>query len=151
MNDQANPESAVADLVGRRVWGAEQGHGSFLDLQFGEPRPDDPRRGAYHLWVSQCAWRIEHGGELGAGSEDAPERIAAALHRLDGGTVTGVTFLRPSLSTIFEFGEHRLVTFAVHTDPSEEHAEQWLLFRPDGQVLTVGPGPVWRLSPADQP
>lgn len=151
MNDEATPEAAAGGLVGLTGWGAQQGHGSFLDLQFGPPREGDPKRGAFHLWIQQCAWRIEHGAELGAGSEDSEDRIAAALARLDGRVVTAITLQRPSLSTTFEFGDSRLITFETATDPADDHAEQWLLFRPDNLVLSVGPGSAWQLSPADQP
>ncbi|MFC7619195.1 hypothetical protein [Microlunatus sp. GCM10028923] len=150
MNQPATPEAAAADLIGRSAWGARQGHGSFLDLQFGPAREADPKRGAFHLWIYQCAWRIEHGAELGAGSEDSHDRIEAALARLNGRAVTAITLQRPSLSTTFEFGDSRLITFETATDPADDHAEQWLLFRPDDLVLGVGPGSAWQLSPADQ-
>lgn len=151
MNKPATPEDAVVGLIGLKVWGGEQTHGSFLELQFGEPKPDDPERGANHLWIYMCAWRIEHGSEIGAGCEDTNERIAAALNRLNGRTLTAVTFRRPSWTTTFEFGDHRLITFGIYTDASERLSEQWLLFRSDNLVLSVGPGSAWRLHPADQP
>ncbi len=151
MNQPATPEEASAGMIGLSVWGAQQGHGSFLTLQFGEPRPADPERGAFHLWIYMCAWRVEHGQDLGAASEDSNERIAAALHRLNGQAITAVRFERPSLSTTFEFGDSRLITFENHTDATEDHSEQWMLFRPDNLVLSVGPGSAWSLSPANEP
>jgi len=151
VNDHATPEAAAAGIIGLKTWGAAQGHGSFLDLQFGEARPDDPDRGTYHLWIYQCMWRIEHGSELGAGSEDRAERIATALARLNGAPVTAIKVARPSLSTTFEFGESRLITFETYTDSSTDDPEQWMLFRPDRQVVSVGPGASWRVSPEDQP
>jgi hypothetical protein len=151
MNESASPEEAAAGLIGLPVWGAKPGHGSFLTLEFGEPRAGDPEQGSYHLWIYQCAWRIEFGAEIGAGSEDPDERIGAAVGRLNGRRLTAITFERPSLSTIFTFEGARLVTFEIFTDPAVDRMEQWLLFRPDRLVLGVGPGSAWQLSPADQP
>lgn len=152
MSDAATPENAAAGLIGLEVWGAQQGHGSFLTLEFGDRKPDDPERGAYHLWIYLCAWRIEHGDMLGAGSEDSEERIAASLGQINDNALTAITFERPSLSTTFEFGKSRLITFEIYTNESEDdRPEQWMLFRPDNMVLSVGPGASWRLSPADQP
>lgn len=147
------PEAAAHGMIGLSVWGAELGHGSFLTLEFGEPEPDDPARGAYHLWIYQCAWRIEHGTELGAGCYDSESRIAASLHRINGRTITALEIERPSLSTTFIFDDARLITFETYTEGTDydDRPEQWMLFRPDQRVLSVGPGSAWRLSPGNQP
>lgn len=151
MPGTTSPEDAAAGLIGQAVWGAQQGYGSFLTLEFGEPRPDDAELGTYHLWIYQCSWRIEHGSELGAGDGDSDEWIAAALARLNGEPITAISIPRPSLSAIFEFGRSRLITFGIYTDATEEDAEQWLLYRPDDLLLAVGPGSTWLLIPLDQP
>lgn len=151
MTNAVTPESAVSDLLGRKVWGAQVGEGGLLEFEFGEPDPADPERGEYHLQIYRSSWRIEFGNELGAGEEDSEDRIRAAVERLNGCILTAIDFQRPSLSTIFRFGDSRLITFEIYTDPSEENAEQWLLYRPDDLLLAIGPGSTWRLIPPDQP
>ncbi|WP_152364887.1 hypothetical protein [Microlunatus speluncae] len=119
-------------------------------LEFGTPATDAPDRGEYQLRLCRCSWRIEFGDELGAGEEDSDDRIDAAVGSLDGRALTAVIFEQPSLSTTFTFGDARLITFEIYTDPQVDGTEQWILLRPDNQVLAVGPGKNWRLSPADQ-
>jgi len=150
MTDPTTPQAAIDSLIGRGVWGARRTAVGIL-LEFGAPAPDAPDRGEYQLQLCQCSWRIEFGDELGAGEEDSDDRINAAVGNLNGRVLTAVIFEQPSLSTTFTFGDTRLITFEIYTDPQVDGTEQWILFQPDNLALSVGPGSTWRLSPSDQP
>lgn len=146
-NDVAQIQAMLAPLVGRAAWGCRLGHGSFVTLEFGEPQPatGDVVHGAWHLWVYGCAWRVERGDELLAGSDDDRDAMATAAHALDGLELEDVTVHAPGLDATWRFsGGCCLRLFSM----SALQGEHWLVYLPDGQVLSAGPGGAWSLEPA---
>jgi hypothetical protein len=94
-------------MYGLPSWHVEQGHGSFITLEFGEPHVEIgeirshpffitdgqqarfPRRlahvhGDWHLWIYQCHWSISVEQQLLAHSESDRVTIARALGVLNG-------------------------------------------------------------------
>jgi len=85
-------------MLGRPAWNVQQGHGSFLTFEFGEPKleinernsPDKGiRRSAYvhgqwHLWIYCCSWRVLQGETQLAWSEDTNDVIGHATATLNG-------------------------------------------------------------------
>jgi hypothetical protein len=144
-------DEVVASLTaayGLTVWGTRLGYGSFLTLELGEPVPPGSERGRYHLWIYLAVWRIEDGSTMIAASEDDRDELAGKVTVLDGRRLASISVEHPSLSTRFEFeGGLVLVTFSV----SSSEGEHWMLFRPDGTVLTMGPGSTWSVEAADAP
>jgi len=156
-NDLAAVESAFAGAYGQPAWGTALGVGSFLTVEFGQPRPaagaspDQQGRqarqanphGEYHLWVYCSAWRIESPQEIIASSEDPREQLASAVRHLDGKVLTRITIERPSLSATFDFEDGTVLrTFAIF---SKEY-EHWMFYLPDGRVFTAGPGSTWSVG-----
>jgi hypothetical protein len=137
-------QAKINPLLGQKAWGVSLGLGSFLTLEFGEPLPTDDKHpkvhGEWHLWLYNCAWRLEEKDEILTASEDDQDKLEIAIRRLENLTLTSVDLVFPALDAIFIF-EHQVVLrlFAIH---SEEY-EHWLLYIPDGNVLTVGPGNCW--------
>jgi hypothetical protein len=144
-------DEVVASLTaayGLEAWGTTLGHGSFLTLELGESVAPGGERGRYHLWIYLAAWRIEDGSTVLAGSEDDHDELAGKVTVLDGRKLASITVEHPSLSTRFEFeGGLVLITFSVYSTDGEH----WMLFRPNGTVLTMGPGPTWSVEPSNHP
>jgi hypothetical protein len=140
-------QSNVAPLLGKKAWGVALGVGSFVTLEFGEPRPlatGEGQRGEWHLWVYCCAWRLETESEVLAGSEDPREHLAEAVRRLEGLVLERIEVLAPSLESTLTFeGGMRLRLFPLIFAGEYEH---WLLYTPEGDVLSIGPGTSWSLE-----
>jgi hypothetical protein len=136
-------EEKIKPVLGQQGWDVTLGHGSFITIEFGKPLPsNDPRspRGEWHLWVYLCIWYLEKNGELLAASEDPRPKLEAAVHHLEHRTLQSVKLSLPALETVFVFDEGiTLHLFPVYT----EEFEQWFLYAPDGNVLTIGPGTQW--------
>lgn len=144
-------DEVVASLTaayGLEAWGTTLGHGSFLTVELGEPITPGSAHGRYHLWLYLTAWRIEDGTSMLAGSEDDREELAGKVTALDGRKLASVAVEPRSLSARFEFeGGLALITFSLYS-AGEDH---WMLFRPDGTVLTMGPGTTWSVEASDHP
>ena len=144
-------DEVVASLTaayGLEAWGTKLGHGSFLTVELGDPTASSNGHGRYHLWIYLAVWRIEDGSPVLAGSEDDRDELAGKVTVLDGRKLTSIAVEHPSLSTRFEFeGGLVLITFSV----SSHEDEHWMLFRPDGTVLTMGPGSTWSVEASDHP
>lgn len=152
---------AFAAVLGLPSWLVRKGHGSFITLEFGDPKlsVDKPRllptfidggpartmirsahvQGAWHLWLSCCLWSLRLNGVELAQSESEDHTIGRALGILNGQALTSVEVDPRSASTTFAFD----LGCVLATRPSpattrdEEPAEQWMLFQPNGQVLTI--------------
>lgn len=140
---------AIGDLP---AWSAKQGHGSFLTMEFGDKiesrRTLDGRlveHGEWHLWIYMCGWTIEGPAEPGANSESSREEIRATLERLEGTPLTDVEVERHDAGTSFLFDEVCLHTYTTY--PGDQ--ELWLLYRPDGLVLSVYGSGHYSLGPAN--
>ncbi len=135
-------KSKFNSLLGQKAWNVSLGVGSFLTLEFGKPLPEKHGTvyGEWHLWVYCCAWRLEEAGKVLVASEDERSKIQSAIMRLEGLTLQFLEIQPPIWDTVFTFeNEFILKLFSVH---SEEY-EHWMLFAPDGNVLTLGPGSEW--------
>lgn len=138
----------LSGVYGMPAWNARLGHGSFVTMEFGQPRAESGH-GAYHLWIYGAAWRWETSDRILAACEDDREVLASTLEGLNTLAITEITIEQPSLSTRFDFDDgSRLLTFPVHS--YLEDYEHWMMFLPDGDVFTAGPGSDWVVEPANQ-
>lgn len=142
-------QAKINPLLGQQAWGAALGVGSFITLEFGASRPPVNERGSthgeWHLWVYCCAWRLEGSGEVLAASEDARPQLEAAIQHLNGLAIRTVEVQPPALETTITFdGGIVLRLFPIFT----EGFEHWMLYTPDGNVLTIGPGTTWSYEKA---
>lgn len=142
---------AFAPILGRPAWQVKQGHGSFLTLEFGEPRLliDEPKerrgrryrivtiRGDWHLWVYCCSWDIFQDGERLAHSESDHQTIEKATNQLDGQHLEKLWIEPGTVATRFEFDLGGILsTFPFESDDDEPN-EQWMLFEPSGRVVSI--------------
>lgn len=68
------------------------------------------------------------------------------MRRLDGHTLVSITIEHPSLSTTFSFVDTTLLkTFSVYTGDNDH----WLMYLPDGNFFTAGPGSSWSITPGN--
>ncbi|HNE04385.1 MAG TPA: hypothetical protein PLT08_07690 [Anaerolineales bacterium] len=138
----------LTPLVGAKAWGPRVLVGSFIHLEFGEPRPYERdtsiMRGNWVLLTQLCEWRLEKDGNLLIGSENLRENINVALQELNGSILQKVDVQLPTLdTTLFFMNGVILRIFTVSFLRDNMH---WVLYLPeDYQVLEVGPGKTWRL------
>ena len=164
-------EKIFRPLIGQLTWHVKQGHGSFLTFEFGKPhleigQPTLPKKryphlvkemenrkmrrkvyihGDWHLWIYCCAWTISQDGNGIAECESSREVIKAATDYLDGQALLNVFIEPETVSTRFEFD----LGGCLSTWPDDTDSEQWLLFEPDGNVLTIRAGGSYSHHPAD--
>ena len=144
-------EAKLEPLIGQAAWGVSLGVGSFVTLEFGALVPphdgEGVPHGQWHLWIYCSAWRIDEGNEVLTGSEDSREKLEAAVRRMDGLVLQHVGVSPPALETSFNFDQGiSLRVFPIFS----EGFEHWMLYTPDGNVLTVGPGTSWTYESASR-
>jgi hypothetical protein len=134
-------QAKVNQLLGQKAWGVSLGYGSFLTIEFGQPLPSNNEQqkihGEWHLWLYNCAWRVEEGDKIFAASEDERNNLEVAVHRLENLTLQSVDLIPPAWDVVFAF-EHQVVLklFAIYS----QNYNHWFLYTPDGNVLYFGPG-----------
>lgn len=139
--------ASLSGAYGLTAWGSELGYGSFVTVSFGERQPRSDH-GSYFLWIYMAPWRLEDAKAVLAGSEDEDRaEVAKKVAMLDGRALTGIVVEYPSLSARFDF-EGGLVLTAFSESRTDEH---WMFFRPDGMVITSGPGSSLWVEPASGP
>ena len=170
--DPKDPVNGViAGLIGRPAWGVKAGYGGNLTLEFGEPHLDvrEPyvsnsrnegirRRAAqrvvtvhgdWHLWIRSDVWSSKQNGVVVARIESADADIAKAAAELDGQILSSFEIDRATASCRFTFdlGGELLTGRSAGGDARE--TEEWLLFEPCGNVLTLRADASYSWSPSD--
>jgi len=136
-------DSFASPIIGHPAWGAKQGYGSFLTIEFGEPalrvkEYNSERRGfrrqayvegQWHFWIYCCEWRFSASGQPIAWSEDGRDDIARATSILDGQKLTKILVSPADGRSRFEFDLGGLLeTWPVGDDPT---TEQWYIYGPE--------------------
>jgi hypothetical protein len=147
-------DRSFSKLLGMPCWGVSRGFGSFLTLEFGAPRlvVREPvlaatevsagvkrllargsvnARGRWHLWIHSCEWRVRDNGNI-IGDWTTPRRIERAARELNGQKLQNVVVTARGAGTSFVFD----LGAELETKPYDRSSEQWLLYEPDGRVLT---------------
>jgi hypothetical protein len=140
-------QQKIKGLIGKKVWAPKLGVGSFITCEFGNPLPPNTEgsvHGEWHLWTYCCAWRLEQSDEVVVGSEDNRDDLEKAVQILEGRTLENVVIASPAgESQLYFSGSIVLRLFPVFYVGDYEH---WMLFTPEGRVLTIGPGSTWSYS-----
>jgi len=140
-------------------WHAQQGYGSYLTLEFGQPHLStifsrDPHKrkvtpqGEFELFIQCCYWTIEREGTLLAHCESSRPKIATALRAIDSKLLCNVVIDCISGNTDFEF-EHdaTLKTFPYeHLSREGTVFDSWHWFAPENRVLTYSADGTYRLK-----
>jgi len=97
--------------------------------------------GEWHLWVYQSNWVLLHGDRQLANSDSDRRVISVSIRRLEEAALTDVLFEPQDLKTTFVFDDFRLVVSPPdYLDDADKRDQYWLLFMPNNEALTVGPG-----------
>jgi hypothetical protein len=152
-------DDVFTPIYGKPCWQAQQGYGSFLTFEFGEPHlcilePRQPRkpvsarvekllgrrlvtvRGDWHLWIYLCDWRILSRGQVLADNNSKRRVIRRATSELNGQALVRLT-VNESLVSIFEFDLGGRLEAVPNTKAYEKTDDLWLLFEPSGHVFTL--------------
>ena len=160
-------DDIFSSVIGKFCWDAEQGYGSFLTFEFGEPHLDiwemtrskDGIReklrsvavnGDWHLWIYLCDWKIYSHDTLKASSQSSKRDIMRAMGRLNGQILSHVE-VYPSCTTtlLFELGD-RLETMPNVTEYGSD-SELWLLYEHSGKVFTLRADQTYSYQPGNTP
>ena len=152
-------DNVFQPVLGKPCWQVEQGYGSFLTFEFGEPhlRIQEPRKaseqaseklrkrwarrhvfvyGEWHLWVYICDWRIFLNDEEIANDSSTRKIIKNALLEIDGQVLTSVT-IKKSYVSVFEFDLGGRLEIIPNLVDYEKTDELWLLYEASGNVFTL--------------
>lgn len=142
-------------LYGKPCWGVRPGHGSFLTLEFGNPRLRVRERivasssasanvkaalarrivtarGDWHLWIYCCDWTVLFKGKR-IGDSSATRKIRRAADFLNGQKLVRFSMSPRYLTCAFEFD----LGATLNTRPFDKKLEQWLLYEPSQKVLVL--------------
>lgn len=138
--EEASPIDAfVGQIVGLPAWNVKQGYGSFLTLDFGQPRlvvherqttdgglsRDAYVKGAWHLWIYCCRWRVFQNRKELARCEDTREAIDRATSTLDGQKLLSLSVDPAGGRSTFTFDLGGIIdTWPYGDDPTQE---QWII------------------------
>lgn len=153
-------DSIFQPVIGKHCWNTENGVGSSLRFEFGEPhfvihrepyksKSTKPRmvrlaarrivaiQGDWHLWIWSCDWRFFRNNILVGDSESNRKELKQIAYDLEGQALISVKVSGVGM-TVFEFDlGGRLETFPYsETSEEPEPEEQWMLFQPSGMVFT---------------
>ncbi len=151
-SDICKIQARIGPLLGEKAWGVSLGIGSFITLEFGTPRPfekfPERMRGEWSLWVTYSVWRLEKEAKVIIGSEDSRSELKKAVQYLEDLVLHSVVLTPPAFDTTFIFNEGVVLRlFSICT----KEFEQWMLYTPDGNVLSIGPGSSWFYTSASEP
>lgn len=138
-----------APLTGIPCWGVEQGHGSFLELNFGNPRLEVeeatyrignkqlPRRiakvkGDWCLLFWCCNWHVELSEGERVTSESDREEITRVLSRLSGQKFQSLSINSGDQTSVFKFDLGATLATSNYIpcyDDDGNPFDNWMLFQ----------------------
>jgi len=159
---------AFRPLVDLPSWNVKRGYGTFLTFEFGEPHLEisEPRNppqasprmkrllarrrvilhGEWHLWIYCCMWQVSDGARV-IGDCSSSSRADRAASFLAGQKLISVSMPKRGVRTTFTFD----MNGTLETAPYDRSSEQWVLYEPDGRVLTVRAGGEYSHERGDVP
>lgn len=145
---------ALRRLYGVPCWGIEPSFFPALMIEFGRPhlwihgpyktesrsrsireraaKRNVSVRGDWSLWIYCCNWTVFDGSRL-VGDSTTKKRIERAVRYLGGQKLVNAQLVVRGMRTLFEFD----LGGRLETRPWDRSSEQWLLYEPNGNVLTV--------------
>jgi hypothetical protein len=143
-NTETNIYQYFEPLLHTRPWKAKLGHGSFLTFEFGRRvKVNGHFHGEWHLWIYLAQWTLLHGNRKLADSDSDRRVISVSIPRLEKVPLTEVLFAPEHGTSTFVFDDFRLVVSpADYLEDADNRDEYWMLFMPNKEVLSVGPGGV---------
>lgn len=142
-------------ILNEHSWNVQKGYGSFLTLEFGNPRieysePENWKhlniplkehkkrnviiKGTHQLWIYCCNWQIKANGQNIAFDESTDEKIWNAVNYLNGQKLNEVIIDLKKQITIFKFDLGGEIT--TFNEAYNHGSEMWMLYMPK-EVLTL--------------
>jgi hypothetical protein len=106
--------------------------------------------GEWHLWIYCCQWQVTTVTRLVGHSalQSAAKRpILRAAQELDGQRLVGMSIDARRGTSVFAFD----LGSRLETHPYDADGQQWLLYEPDGRVLTYRADGCFTHQPGDTP
>lgn len=151
---------ALRPVLGRTSWLVKHGHGSFITMEYGEPRVDvreplllpvliagAPARalqrhafvhGEWHLWIYCCEWSLLLEDAQLAHNESDDITMNRALSVLNGQVLQAVDIEPVNGRTRFTFDLGcSLLTYPAPPGTYDDPVEQWMLYSRSGPGLSV--------------
>jgi hypothetical protein len=137
-------DAQIADfhpVINMRPWRVRLGVGSFVTFEFGDKvRAHGRVHGTWHLWIYMAAWSLVRNGRELANSDSERPTMSVALRRLEEQPLSEIEFGPDEQTTTFMFDGFRLVVRpADYIEDPDERDEYWMLFLPNGKVVSYGP------------
>lgn len=109
-------------------------------------------RGDWHLWIYCCYWNLRLKNVSLTHNESSDKKMEEALRILNGQELIAVKIDRDSHHTLFEFDLGGTLETAPyeHLDSDGDPYDCWMLFLPDGNVVTYRADGMYHCHPADQ-
>ena len=131
-----------APMYGLPSWRVEQGHGSFITIEFGEQTRFVGRsahvHGDWHLWIYMCGWSISVDDQELAHSESDRVTIARALGVLNGQALTRYEAVAGNdTRRRFTFDLGCNLEIWPYEDDKPAEAELRTLHEPTGSIVSV--------------
>jgi len=145
-------------LLGKPCWGVQYDRQLNLSMHFGKPslkirepfetdsKSDLVRRmasrrrvtvrGQWWLWIHCCHWRLTSGDVVLATGASSFRRIERVIKQLDGQKLASVAVEPETGATRFEFDLGCVLHCRRLARNSD--AELWMLYKPNGYVLSIG-------------
>ncbi len=95
-------------------------------------------RGEWHLWIYCCYWKLKLTDVSITHCESSDRKIEKALSILNGQELNSVSIDRNTKETKFEFDLGGILSTTPYEclDSGGEPYESWMLYLPDGNVVT---------------
>lgn len=125
-------------LTGLRAWRVSLGVGSFVTANFGSPVKDSlgSTHGEYYLWVYEGQWLLSRGTTELTNSNKSRPHMQQGIRELEGASLAAARIDASDLSLTLAFDGDLQLKVTPTGDPE---AELWMLYLPDGDVVTAGP------------
>lgn len=149
-------QKILNNLVGLTARRVKLGYGSFITMDFGndievkvktKTGVNKHTRGEWHLWVYQCAWRIDKNDKPVVGSEDDRKIIEKLVKCIEGKVLKKFEILTDSFDAKLTFSGNIVLYLFSHITVE---VEQWMLYTPGDKVLVVGPSTQWKYSSSNK-
>ena len=125
-------ESVIERLIDIPIKRARLGYGSFLTIDLGEPIQGEKNRWEWHVWIYCCYWKLYRNDLLITHCEDDGSRITSEIEAIEGRCLTQLVVGVDGCSE-FRFSGGSV----LKTTPWEEESESWMIYTPEGVVLTL--------------
>ena len=131
-------DSVIQRLIGLPIEQAQLGHGSFLTFDLGKPLKGEQERREWHVWIYCCYWEMFRNESSVTHCEDNRLSISNSVESLAGRLFSKIAVGIDGGSE-FQFSDGT----SIRTFPWEEEAESWMIYTPEGIVLTLNSDGTW--------